>query len=170
MLPNPFQWRICVSASTRRFPRAVWALVGRVSVIHSPWQSPYTPLVEPYTSRSGGVRRRKACNKLRVRGSRLPMVGGGARWTIRRASPANRRSVAGLSRLPTNGTIPKARSSGMRSGCCVSAKIRTRRGKCRTTRTPTSPHPTIKTRVRRNRNGKLEGKITPKFQIFEDNK
>src|SRR4051794_38134389 len=84
---------------------------------------------------------------------------------MRSASPARRASVAGSSRLPCKGVIPRARSCGARAGEEVSPSTRTRCGNTPATRRPTSPQPTTSTRWRRKRLGKapsgfwFEGKI-----------
>jgi hypothetical protein len=148
------QWRTASSASTRRNARRVKGATGLDSLTHSPWQSPYTPLVDPYTTELGTARLDKAASNASVRGSRIPSPGGGARWSTRVASPASRRRLAGSSRLPGNGTTPSPRKTDWRSGVDVKASTRARRTKDLATRWPTSPQPTIKTRSRRKRAGK----------------
>ena len=147
------------SASTRRRARAVAGARARVSVTQAPPQSPYTPLVDAYTSAAGGQRRRSARTRAWVRGSRSPWPGGGARCSTCVARPDSRRRLAAWSRLPSSGVMPWARRAGARSGLEVSASTRTgerpvalARKAC-ATRRPTSPQPTMSTRARRKRAG-----------------
>ena len=169
--------RTSCSASTRRWARGVWAATARVSLMRAPPQSPYTPLVEPYTSDAGALRSRSTRSRAWVRGSRhqalpgarWPSPGGGARCTTRVAMPARRRTVAAASRLPCRGSSPWRRNCGTRSGDEVRASRRGRPAppppKASATRRPTSPQPTSSTRSRRKRAGsaprgeRFEGKI-----------
>ena len=161
------------SALTRRCARAVCGVSGRVSSTRWPWQSPYTPVVEPYTSARGVLRRRNDRTKARVRKSSCTWlrdsVAGGARCSTCVASPDKRARLCGSSRLPARGVRPQARSRRSRPGEEVSASKRTRRlsgaPSCEAVRSPMSPQPTISTRGRRKREGKaprgvwFEGKI-----------
>ena len=160
--------RSCISASTRRYAREVPGLMCRVSDTQSPWQSPYTPLVEPYTNARGMLRSRKVRSSARVRGSVLPCgssLGGGARCTTWVPRPASRRNVAGSSRLPCSGVMFFPRISATRELDEVNARTLMRLGSKRAARRPTSPHPMIKIRWRRKRAGnapkgfRFEGKI-----------
>ena len=150
---------IC-SASTRRRARGVDGSTGLVSATHAPAQSPYTPVVEPYTNWAGGVRLANAQVRCRVRGSRVPSPppseGGGARCRMRVAIPLKRRNERGSSRSPSSGTTPCDRSASRRDGEDVKASNPMRRPapSTRVVRTPTSPQPMISTRSRRNRAGK----------------
>ena len=159
------QKRMAYSACTRRWARGVWGASARVSATRAPWQSPYTPLVDAYTTLRGALRRRKMRVKARARGSVQPSEGGGARYTTRWARPARRRRVWALSRLPTRGVAPNARKAGMRSTVDVSASQRPCGRWALSKRTPTSPQPSTSTRSLRKREGKaprgdwFEGKI-----------
>ena len=148
--------RNCISASTRRWARDVPGLTCRVSDTHSPWQSPYTPLVEPYTKARGMLRSRRVRSSVWVRGSVLPCgssLGGGAKCTTCVPRPASRRNVAGSSRLPCSGVMFFPRSSDTREADEVNAKTWTWPGSIPATRRPTSPQPMIKIRWRRKRAG-----------------
>jgi hypothetical protein len=145
------------SASIRLYALVVVAFLALISVATSPAQSPYTPLVEPYTSTAGSVRLRNARNSARVRSSRGGVSAppwGGARWSSLWARPASRASVFGWSKFANNGVAPNARSGPHWAGVEVSANTRTRPVSQGKTRWPTSPHPTISTRSRRKRAGK----------------
>jgi hypothetical protein len=163
-VPLPCQ-RKRFSASTRRYARGVKGVTGWDSCTQAPWQSPYTPLVDPYTQLRGQARRSKLRNKARVRGSDQPSVGGGAKCTIRVAKPAKRRRLLASSRLPSKGKMPCPLSTAQFSGDEVKAMTRNGAGANRATRWPTSPQPTINSRWRRKRAGKapsgvwFEGKI-----------
>ncbi len=164
--------RTWASAWVRRRALGVWAHSARVSDTQSPAQSPYTPLVEPYTKLRGRPRKRKARINACVRGSVCASCGGGARCTSRVARPASLRRLCAASKFPRKGVRPIARSSATRPDCEVSAKSRTLPRKHWARRNPTSPQPTINTRSRRKRAGKaprgvwFEGKIAYPFKYL----
>ena len=95
----------------------------------------------------------------------VPVGAGGARCSTRWPNAARRRRVCASSKLPNSGVMPAARKGAIRAACEVSASTRTRSVSKRATRMPTSPQPTMSTRLRRKRAGKapkglwFEGKI-----------
>ena len=109
-------------------------MCGWDSCTQAPRQSPYTPLVDPYTQLRGQARRSKLRNKARVRGSVQPSEGGGAKCTIRVAKPAKRRRLLASSRLPRNGKMPCPLSTAQFSGDEVKAMTRSGAGANRATR------------------------------------
>ena len=165
------QNRICASAWVRRWALGECARTGRVSATQSPPQSPYTPLVDPYTPLRGWLRRRSARTRFLVRGSAEASDDGGAKWMIRVARPANRRRLGASSKFPCNGVNPWPRKNSLRSAWEVSANSLTLPCICLATRIPTSPQPTISKRSRRNLAGNaprgvwFEGKIAHPFKI-----
>src|SRR5205823_11319143 len=92
---NTLAWigaaRTIVSASTRRLARSLVAAGRAVSSSKAPLASPYTPVVLMYTARL--TRAPDAQRSRRVRGSRAPTAGGGARSIQRDDSPRRRARV-----------------------------------------------------------------------------